>query len=126
MIGLIDLAKRDVMKITSNAKTGFGVSVTFTAPTAETATINAMIMKHHTAIDELRNLVASRTAHVAFSEQLLVAAGYPVRNAKGMVSLKDHHVAYKDSTGVVGNYVIREWFPDETVGMIVGILGYLS
>jgi hypothetical protein len=39
------------------------------------------------------------------------------------VALQGHKVAVADSTGVVKNYVVREQYPDETIGLIVLILG---
>ena len=120
-MGLIDQAKSDIKDITSNSDE-FGVSITFTAPTNETATINGLHSKHHMAIGTDGNMINSKNAHISFSEELLTAKNYPVRKA-GEVNLKDHKVSVKDSTGISKNYVIREWFQDETIGLITSILG---
>jgi hypothetical protein len=67
--------------------------------------------------------VNTKNAHIAISEKFLSDASYPYRNLSGEVSLKNHRIAVADSTGLVKNYVIREIFPDETIGLIVCILG---
>ncbi len=120
-MGLIDQAKSDIKDITSNPDE-FGVSIAFTAPTGETATINGLHSKHHMGMDTDGNRVNSKNAHISISEELLTAQNYPVRKT-GEVNLKDHKVSVKDSTGISKNYVIREWFQDETVGLITCILG---
>ncbi len=120
-MGLIDRAKSDIKDITSNPDE-FGVSITFTAPTGEIATINGLHSKHHMAIDTDGNTINSKNAHISVSEDLLIAQNYPVRK-DGEVKLNDHKVSVKDSTGISKNYVIREGFPDETIGLITCILG---
>jgi len=64
-----------------------------------------------------------KNAHISFSEALLTDVSYPVRNINGEVQLRGHKITTKDSTGVDKNYIITENFPDETIGMIVCILG---
>ncbi len=128
MAGLIEQAKADVLAITSNPDE-FGISMTFTAPEPgnETATVVGLHTKHYIGINEEGIAVNTKNAHISVSESLLTDAGYPVRNiTSGEVVLKNHKVSVKDSTGVVKNYVIEEWFPDETIGLIVCILGELE
>lgn len=121
-MGLLETAKQDIQNFTSNLE-GFGVEITLTAPTAEVAIVNGLHTKHHLGYNTEGVQVNTKNAHVSISEQLLVDAGYPVRSASGEVNLTGHLVDVKDSTGLVKNYVIREWFPDETIGLIVCILG---
>ncbi len=120
-MGLIDQAKSDIKDITSNPDE-FGVSITFTAPTNETATINGLHSKHHMSVNTEGIMINSKNAHISFSEELLTAKNYPVRT-DGEVKLNNHKVSVKDSTGISKNYVIREGFPDETIGLITCILG---
>lgn len=121
-MSILDLAKADIEHITGSADDA-GVELTFTAPAPgnESIVINGIHSKHHMAYDNDGKPVNSRNAHVSFAESLMV--GYPVRDGSGEVNLKDHRVSVKDSTGVAKTYVIREWFPDETVGLITCILG---
>ena len=120
-MGLIDRAKSDIKAITSNPDE-WAVSIAFTAPTGEIATLNGLHSKHHMGMDTDGNRVNSKNAHISFSEELLTAQNYPVRK-DGKVKLNGHKINVKDSTGIIGNYVINEAFPDETIGLITCILG---
>lgn len=119
-MSLIDTINSDIAKITSNNKE-FGVSIELIAPTLETITINGIHTKHHLGIDTDGNMVNSKKASIAFSESLLIAP-YPVRNTNKEVDLLNHLINVKDSTGIVKNYIVQQWFPDETIGLIVCIL----
>lgn len=122
-MGLMDEIKQDVKDITSNSNE-FGVSITFTAPTGETATVVGTASKHFMNFDfDTGKNVNSQNAHVTVSEEVLIDADYPVRNPAGNVNMRNHRVSYIDSTGVTGTYVITEQFPDQAIGLIVFILG---
>ncbi len=120
-MGLIAQAKKDIEKITSNSNE-WAVSMTFIAPDSKTATINGIHSKHHLGVDTDGNMVSSKKAHVSFSEKFLLDANYQVRNLTGEVSLINHRVSVKDSTGEIKNYIISSSFPDETIGLICCIL----
>lgn len=125
-MSLLDQAKADIQTITANSSE-FGRSITFTAPDDSTATVIGLHSKHHLAINpDDGTPVNAKNAHISVSEALLTAASYPVRNASGEVNLKGHVVSVKDSTGLSKNYKIREWFPDETIGLITCILDSLD
>jgi len=115
-------AKLDIQAITSDLD-GFGTALTFIALSAETANVVGLHAKHHTGFNDMGEAVNSLISSIAISEQFLTDAGYPVRDSNGEVSLKNHKVKAIDSTGVENTYVIREYFPDDTVGLIVCILG---
>lgn len=124
-MGLVERARQDAATITSNLE-HWGVEFTITDPiTSETATIAGTNTKHHNSIDADGNKVHAKIASVTFAESVLLAENedYPIRDVKGEVMLRDHRVDIADSTGVVCNYVIREWFPDESLGLIVCVLG---
>lgn len=116
-MGLIEQARKDLQQITSNLDE-FGVSVSFAAPTLETAEIVCLAIKHHLDFNNEGISVSTKTARVSFSEKLLTDLGYPTRNAKGEVNLAGHTVTWADSTGTDKKYVIGEWFADETLGFI--------
>lgn len=118
-MSILDRAKADIKKITGNSNE-FARVMTFVAPDESTITTKGLHSKHHVGIDNEGNLVNSKTAYVSVSEENLT--GYPVRNAAGEVYLKFHKVTVKDSTGTEKTYQISEWFPDETIGLIVCIL----
>lgn len=122
-MGLLDIIKEDIEAITSDGD-GFARSITMTAPTLETVTFNGLHSKHHLGFDsESGRDVNTKNAHIAVSEKFLTDANYPVRNAAGEVDLKNHKVRVEDSTGVEWTYKVEQWFPDETIGLIVCILG---
>lgn len=126
-MNLIDQAIIDAKKITSDAAAGFGVEMVFKTPDEiTTATINGLHTKIHLGIDTDGVPVNSKKASVAFSEALLVSAGYTVRNANQEVSIVGHQVSVKDSTGIVKKYTIQQCFPDETIGVLVCILEDLA
>lgn len=122
-MGLTETIKQDIQKITTDLS-GFGIEINLTTPDDATSVdIVGLHTKHHLGIDTDGNQVNTKNTHIAISEQVLIDLGYPVRNANQEVFLRDHKVLVKDSTGVLKSYVIREWFPDETIGLIVCILG---
>lgn len=121
-MGLIDQINKDIQQITGNSGE-FGVEVTITSPSNISVTLIALHAKHHTDFNTDGLAHNTTIASVAVSEEFLIESGYPVRGADNEVYLKNHRVDVADSTGRVDNYVIREWFPDETIGLIVLILG---
>ena len=120
-MGLIDQIKIDTAQITGNLDE-FGVAITFTAPDTSTADITGFHVKHHTDFDGDGIAVNSTIASVAISEKFLTDLSYPVR-IDGEVNFDGHRVLVADSTLSVKEYTILQWFPDETIGIIVCILG---
>lgn len=122
---LMQLARRDSKFFVTSG--GFEETITLKNPTTDlTVSLTGFATKHFINFDSDGNPINSKNAHICIDEQLLVSLGYSVRNAKGEVALLKHIVSYPDSTGVVKNYVIREHFPDETLGLIVCILNDYS
>lgn len=80
-------------------------------------------VKHHISIDTDGNQYNTKNARATIDEDVLVANSYPVRNLKGEVDLIGHLVSFKDSSGELRHYRVRETFPDETLGLIVLTLG---
>lgn len=101
----------------------FGVALAFVAPEGQTASVVGLHTKHHLSFNTEGIAVNSKNAHVSVSEKLLTDLSYPTRNLKGEVDMANHRVTCKDSTGVDKTYVIRQWFQNETIGVIVMILG---
>lgn len=122
-MGLTDEIIDDISAITSDAD-GFGVTLNFAAPNGQVATIIGTHTKHHLGVNDDGDVVNSKKASIAFSENILKAANaiYPLRNSSAEVDLNKHKISCKDSTGVLKQYIIKAWFPDEQVGLIVCIL----
>jgi hypothetical protein len=139
-MGLIEQAKNDIREITSNLDE-FGVELTFKIPLNYQVTIDdsfdesfvgaeAVIVglhtKHHLGFDiESGTDKVVKNAHCSFSEELLLETNpdYPIRDLKDRVAMVGHQVSAKDSTGVLRTYKIDQAFADETVGLIMCILG---
>ena len=118
----LDIVRRDVKMYVN--KTGYQEEIEMTTPDGSmTINITGWAVKHHISFDSDGNQVNSKNARATIDEDVLVANGYPVRNANKEIALVRHLVSFKDSSGEVKNYVVRESFPDETLGMICLILG---
>lgn len=120
-MSILDRARADMQTITSNPN-DWGTSAVFTAPTSETATVNVLHTKHKTAYTDDGEMVNIQIASIAVAEALLTAVSYPTRDAENEVYFQDHTVTCADSSGTVRNYIVDQWFPDETLGLIVLIL----
>ena len=123
MVGnILKAARADAKRYTSSG--GFEDDITIKTPDGSTTVnIKGSATKHHISFDTDGNQVNSKNAHIRIVEDDLVALGYPVRNASGEGNLRNHLVSVPDSTLVIRNYIITETFPNETMGVIVCILG---
>lgn len=113
-MGLINLARAHVKRFTSDAN-HFGVPIVCTAPNDDTVTLNGYATLHHTSYDEEGILIDSKVSSIAISEDLLI--NYPVRNSNGDVDLSGHTFLVAGKS-----YMTRNFYPDETLGLIVVIL----
>lgn len=120
-----DRAKAAIKRITGNID-GAGVAITLIKPNGGLSfDIVGTSTKHHLSVDqETGELTNSMTASISFSEENSIAAGLDIRNSKGEVDLKGYHAKLADSTDVIKEYIITEWFPDEKLALIVCMLGY--
>ena len=122
-MSLYDTAKADIESISSNTDE-WGKTALFTAPApgSETKTVSVIHNLHHTGFNEHGERVNSKYGSIAVSESNLDADGYPVR-IDNKINLANHRIDIADSTGTTRNYIVREWYQDETIGLIVVILG---
>lgn len=119
---LLNRARKDAKKYVT--KGGFQEEIILkTADSSIELITTGLATKHWINFDADGASINSKNAHICLSEDELVSNNYPVRNSDNEVYLMNHKVSIKDSTGVLKNYVIKEWFPDETLGLIVCILG---
>ena len=123
-MGLLEQARKDLLKITTNKASGFAVDLTFDNHDYTVVTVQGLYTKHSNQIDPQTGLsITSKNCSVSVAEAALVAAGYTVRDSnKKLVNMKGHFVRFVDSTGEEGLYKIAEQRPDETLGLIVFIL----
>tara|TARA_R110000851_G_scaffold173886_2_gene320158 strand:+ start:23 stop:406 length:384 start_codon:yes stop_codon:yes gene_type:complete len=119
---LLAKARRDVKKFIKSG--GFQEEIFLITPDGlTTLTTSGLAGKHWINFDSDGVPINSKNAHICIDEDVLTLNNYPFRNSDGDVSLKGHKVNVKDSSGTLKNYIIKEWFPDETLGLIVCILG---
>jgi hypothetical protein len=119
---LLAKARRDVKKFIKSG--GFQEDISLITPDGTTTLITAgLASKHWINFDSDGLPINSKNAHICIDEDVLTVNDYPYRDADGDISLKKHKIDVKDSSGIIKNYVIKEWFPDETLGLIVCILG---
>ena len=119
---IFELAKRDAKHFLQ--KGGFEETIVLTNPSGDKSlSLTGFATKHHISFDSDGLPINGKNAHVTVDEKFLVDNGYPVRNSGGEVSLLKYKVSVPDSSGLVKNYVVKENFPDETLGLIVLILG---
>lgn len=93
-----------------------------TADGLKTVETTGFVSKHWVNFSSDGLPLNSKNAHICLDEDALVLLDYPVRNEDNEVHLQNHKVRTKDSSGGLKEYVIKEWFPDETLGLIVCIL----
>jgi|TARA_R110000824_G_scaffold199520_4_gene383503 hypothetical protein len=114
-------ARRDAKRIMMG---GFSEDITITTPDDLTSILTkGLASKHYINFDSDGLPINSKNAHICLDELDLLNKGYTVRNSINEVSILNHKVNVSDSTGIVKNYIITETFPDETIGLIVCILG---
>lgn len=114
-------ARQDIEDITTNTNE-WAKALSFIAPTGETATINGVHVKHHMPVEDDGDIVNSRVARATFVWKLLEDQGYPTTKNDAL-NFDKHQLSVADSTGTQKHYIIREWFPDITTGLVVCILG---
>ena len=119
---LFKLVKRDAKFFINDA--GYQIDLELiTKDDSKTINITGWGVKHNISFDSDGNQVNTKNVRATVDEQVLLDLNYPVRNGRGEVSLIGHKVNFKDSSGVLRNYIVRENFPDENIGIIMLILG---
>lgn len=120
-MSLVEQSRLDVQCIVENLEE-WGQNMTFTSPDGTMiAAIQGIHTKHHMSVDDYGVPFNDRKASVAVSDASFPDT-YPLYNADGDVRLKGHKVTVTDSKQQY-TYIIKEWFPDRAIGLIVCILG---
>ena len=119
---LLDRARADAKKFVT--KGGFQEEIKLVSLSPNPVTINTigLASKHWINFDTDGIPVNSKNAHICLNEQELSENNYPYRNSEQEVDLFNHRVSVKDSTGILKEYVIKEWYPNETLGLLICIL----
>lgn len=119
---ILQMAHRDANRIVMQG--GFQDDILISNPdNTITVSTPGFRTKHWVNYDNEGNSTDTKNAHVCVSESDLVLKGITVRNNIQEVALKNYFVQVKDNTGILKKYVVRRNYPDETLGLIVLILG---
>jgi hypothetical protein len=114
---LLAESRKDIQIIT---QAEWSTDLNITPKVGSPVNVKGLASKHHFLIDpETGTPINSKNVHCSVSEQVLVDAGYPVRNGNNEVHMVGDKVAYTDSAGVLASYFVQETMPDETLGLIV-------
>ena len=120
---LLSQARKDTQTITQGE---FSTDITLDDGAGNLTTVKGLATKHHLGVDpDTGAAINAKNTHISISEQVLIDEGYPVRT-NDEVAMKGRKVNYTDSAGVDAQYRIDEVWPDETLGLIVMILGDAS
>lgn len=121
MASLFDLVKRDAKRIINAG--GYQIDIIMLTPDkSKTIEITGWAVKHAISFDSDGNQVNTKISRATIDEDTPVAKGITVRNAKGSVNLVNYKVKFKDSSGVLRGYNVREVLADQNFGLIMLIL----
>lgn len=118
---MLERAKIDLINIINSS--GFGIDCQFIPPIGDSVTIKALFTSHNNSVSTDGIPMNAKNIHISICESDLTDLNYTVRNSTGEVSLRNHRIKCADSTGTTKDFVIKETMPDETLGLIVCILG---
>jgi hypothetical protein len=118
---LLNAAKKDTKLYVKEG--GFQEDILLSTPSGDvTIQTTGLAAKHHINFDTDGTSVNAKNAHICIDEEALQLAAYPVR-VDEEINLLNHRVTFKDSSGINKKYIVKENFPDETLGLIVCVLG---
>lgn len=119
-MSIIARAKADWKKFSQE------IELTFTKKDgSETAVVMGIGTRHSLSMDTDGIPVNMPNNHVSFSEELFneANASYIIRPNNGEeIKMIGDRVSFLDSTGTAREHIIKQAWPDQTVGMIVCIL----
>lgn len=124
---LFNIIKRDAKFFVTSG--GYQIDIQMiTADGSLTIDITGWAVKVTGSFDSDGNQVNTKNVHITIDEDVLTNKGFPVRtNKKGIeeVDLSKVKVNFVDSSGALKNYIVREQFPDENLGLInIGLGDY--
>lgn len=123
MVGnLLARARQDAKKIVTNL--GFQSDVFLINPLSMVfIQLKGLTSKHWIQFDTDGSPINAKNVHLNLVEEDIQALGFETRGKNGNVKLIDYYVIVQDSTNVYKNYQVKEVYPNESLGLIVFILG---
>ena len=85
--------------------------------------LKGLTSKHWIKFDTDGSPINAKNVHLNLVEEDIQALGFETRGKNGNVKLIDYYVIVQDSTNVYKKYQVKEVYPNESLGLIVFILG---
>ena len=121
---IYDRSYNAIKRISTNTN-GAGSAITLINLEGGSCDIFGTKSKHHLGIDNQGNSVNTKNSHMSFHISETIRTNFNIRNSDGDIAIKGFKVILTH-LGIVGNYVITEFYPSETTGYIVCILGEID
>ena len=85
--------------------------------------LKGLTSKHWLQFDSDGSLINAKNVHLNLIEKDIQELGFETRGKNGNVNLLDYYVIVQDSTNNYKKYQVKEVYPNESLGMIIFILG---
>jgi len=117
-------ARRDMRRFTADDSGFFAVSCVIKTPDVGTSiVVKGLHTRHWMGFDPDGVAVHTAIASLGVAEQQFIDGGFVIRDSNDEVGMKGFLIDAPDSNGNIKNYVLREVFPDENLGLLILILG---
>ena len=87
--------------------------------------IKGFYTNHHINFDSDGTPINSKNVHICIDKEDLINDNYPLVNPRGDVDLINHLVTVKEGSAEL-DFIVKEQFPNETLGLIVCVLSEYS
>ena len=123
MVGnLLARARQDAKKIVTNL--GFQNDVFLINPLSMAfIQLKGLTSKHWLQLDSDGSPINAKNVHLNLIEKDIQELGFETRGKNGNINLLDYYVIVQDSTNNYKKYQVKEVYPNESLGMIIFILG---
>ena len=85
--------------------------------------LKGLTSKHWLQFDSDGSPINAKNVHLNLIEKDRQELGFETRGKNGNVNLLDYYVIVQDSTNNYKKYQVKEVYPNESLGMIIFILG---
>ena len=85
--------------------------------------LKGLTSKHWLQFDSDGSPINAKNVHLNLIEKDIQELGFETRGKNGNVNLLDYYVIVQDSTNNYKKYQVKEVYPNESLGLIVFILG---
>ena len=85
--------------------------------------LKGLTSKHWLQLDSDGSPINAKNVHLNLIEKDIQELGFETRGKNGNVNLLDYYVIVQDSTNNYKKYQVKEVYPNESLGLIVFILG---